>query len=223
MHTASSKTLIYWVKPVLPTALHNIESLPVVGPNKLYAPVDSTLVFPGTLCVKKLRSALALTLRDYPHAAGRLSCDPKTQKWRIHLTNDGVPITVGSTNLSYPTDEWFHHNERHPDLLGSLSPFEHIGIDLALTMRFVIDRLPMSFSASEVGNEPWSQPLVRFKLTIWEKTGETSLSVSASHILGSCQISRLWIYSFDLESQATRRHICESYMRGQITTKITTQ
>src|ERR1700729_1239478 len=118
MDTVSSKTHVYWVKPVLPTALDDIESLPVSGSNKLYAPVDSTLVFPGAISVEKLRSALAQTLRDYPHAAGRLSCDPKTQGWRIRLTNDGVPITVGSTNLPYATDEWFHNNERHSDLIG---------------------------------------------------------------------------------------------------------
>ena len=86
----------------------------------MFAVFDTTWVFPGVLCVEKLRNALAQALRDYPQAAGRLSCDPETQEWRIRLTNDGVLVTVGSTNLPYATDEWFHNNEHHPDLIGKI-------------------------------------------------------------------------------------------------------
>ncbi|KIM79320.1 hypothetical protein PILCRDRAFT_564103 [Piloderma croceum F 1598] len=153
--------LVYWVKPLLPTTLDCIESLPLLGTDKILPAFDAIWVIQGALCFDKLRRALAQTLRDYPHVAGRLSCDPKTQEVRIRLTNDGVPITVGSTNLSYATDEWFHNNEHHPDL---------------------VDRLPMmSFHPSD---EPLSQPLARFKITTWKMTGETSLSVAWWHILG---------------------------------------
>jgi len=120
MDAASSKALVFWVKPLLPTTLDGIESLPLLGTDKILPAFDAIWVIQGALCLDKLRCALAQTLRDYPHVAGRLSCDPKTQEVCIRLTNDGVPITVGSTNLSYATDEWFHNNEHHPDLVGKL-------------------------------------------------------------------------------------------------------
>jgi hypothetical protein len=120
MNVVCSKTHVYWVKPVLPVILDGIESLPVLGEDKIFPSFNSTLVFPGALCIEKLIHALAQTLRDYPHIAGRLSCDLKTQELSIRLTNDGVPVTVGFTNLPYATDEWFHNNEHHPDILGKL-------------------------------------------------------------------------------------------------------
>jgi hypothetical protein len=120
MDNGLSESHIHWVKPILPTTLGERELLPISGGDKFLAVFDATWVFPDALCIKKLRNALALTLRDYPHVAGRLSCDPKTQEWRIRLTNDGVPITVGSTSLPPATDEWFHNNELHPDLVGEL-------------------------------------------------------------------------------------------------------
>lgn len=115
-----SDSHIHWVKPILPTTLGDMELLPVPGGDKYLVTFDATWVFPGALCINKLKSSLALTLRDYPHTAGRLSCDPKTQEWRIRLTSDGVPITVGSTNLPSVTDEWFYNNELHPDIVGKL-------------------------------------------------------------------------------------------------------
>ncbi|KIM84836.1 hypothetical protein PILCRDRAFT_5880 [Piloderma croceum F 1598] len=126
----------------------------------MFARFDTTWVFPNALCVEKLRNTLAQTLRDYPHVAGRLYCNQKTQELRIKLTNDSVPITVGFTNLPYATDKWFYNNENHPD---------------------IVDWLPMLFDPSGVDNKP----LVRFKLTTWKKTGETSLSVAWGHVLGS--------------------------------------
>lgn len=77
-----------------------------------------TIVFPGPLDANKLKYALAQTLCDYPHAAGRLSYNKQTRKWSILLTNEGVPLTIGTTNLPYAHDEWFRNNERHPDLVG---------------------------------------------------------------------------------------------------------
>jgi hypothetical protein len=123
--SASSEARVYWVKPVLPTTLDGTQSLPLPGTDKIFSGVDNTFIFPGALCVEKLRKALAQTLRDYPHAAGRLACDTKTQnpEWSIKLTNDGVPITVGHTDMPYATDEWFHNNEYHPDLVGKLILF----------------------------------------------------------------------------------------------------
>jgi Transferase family len=135
MDAASSKALIYWVKPLLPTTLDGIESLPLLGTDKILPAFDAIWVIQGALCLDKLRRALAQTLRDYPHVAGRLSCDPKTQEVRIRLTNDGVPITVGSTNLSYATDEWFHNNEHHPDLVGKLFSLVPSSLDIEVCDR----------------------------------------------------------------------------------------
>jgi hypothetical protein len=114
---------------VLPTTLDGVESLLIPGTDKFFAGVDGTWIFQGTLCVDTLENTFAQTLRDYPHAAGRLSCDRQTQEWRIRLTNDGVPITIGSTNLPYATDEWFHNNGGHPDLIGELFSLAHNGLD----------------------------------------------------------------------------------------------
>jgi hypothetical protein len=136
MDTGLSDTQVYWVKPVLPTALDGIESLPLPATDKIFPAVHATWVFPGALHVEKLINALAQTLRDYPHVAGRLSCDPKIQKWCIRLTNDSVPITVGSTNLVYATDEWFHHNEHHPDIVGKFFFwFATSGLDIDVCRR----------------------------------------------------------------------------------------
>jgi len=87
----------------------------------MFARFDASWVFPHALCVEKLGNALAQTLRDYPHASGRLYCNQTTQEWRIKLTNDSVPITVGSTDLPYATDEWFYNNENHADIVGKMS------------------------------------------------------------------------------------------------------
>jgi len=135
MEVVCSKTHVYWVKPVLPVILDGIESLPLQGGDRFFPPFNSTMVFPGALCIEKLKHALAQTLRDYPHVAGRLSCDPKTQELSIRLTNDGVPVTVGSTNLPYATDEWFHNNEHHPDIVGKLLLIPILCSDLEVSDR----------------------------------------------------------------------------------------
>jgi hypothetical protein len=115
------ETRVYYVRPILPTNLDGIESLPLPGTDKMFARFDATWVFPNPLCVEKLRNTLAQTLHDYPHVAGRLYCNQKTQELRIKLTNDSVPITVGFTNLPYATDKWFYNNENHPDIVGKMS------------------------------------------------------------------------------------------------------
>ena len=120
MGTERSETHVHWVKPILPTILGNLESLFIPGTDKIFAGLNCTWVFPGPLVVEKLKTALTQTLHDYLHAAGRLSCNPKTREWHIKLTNECVSITIGTTNLPYATDEWFQNNEDHPDLIGEL-------------------------------------------------------------------------------------------------------
>jgi hypothetical protein len=60
-------------------------------------------------------------------------------------------------------------------------------------LRLAIDPLPMLFHPLELGDEP----LLRFKLTTWEKTGEMSLSIAWCHILGSCAITQLQAHLTD--------------------------
>ena len=83
-----------------------------------------------------------------------------------------------------------------------------------------IDQLPMSFLSSELDDELSSQPLVRFKLTTWKKTGDTSLSFAWSHVLGSGKITEFATCVIDLKSQVMEWQSGDSCLRGQITTKI---
>ena len=182
---------------MLPTNLGDLEAIKISGTDQIFAAVseygwivftrrsnlhvaqpDCTWIYPGPLDIKRLKIALSQTLRDYPHAAGRLQYESQTQKWYIKLTNEGVPITLGTTNLPYAPDEWFHTNERHPDLIGKEYYFAK-----CITILKIIDPMPMSFHPLELNNEP----LLRFKLVNWETTGETSLSVAFCHLLGLCQ------------------------------------
>jgi hypothetical protein len=128
---------VHWVKPLLPTTLGDLESINISGTDQIFAAVsdqamsfssvlhifhlqpDWIWIYPGPLDIETLKFALSRALRDYPHAAGRLIRDSQTQKWRIKLTNEGVPITLGTTNLPHASDEWFYNNERHPDLIGN--------------------------------------------------------------------------------------------------------
>ena len=142
IHMAQESSSTYWVKPSLPTQLNNIASIQVPGTDQIFAGVslccrslgqkkkypnpftqpDLTLLFPSQLDLTRLRVGLSLTLRDYPHVAGRLSRDPKTKKWSIMLTNEGIPLITGTTSLPSASEEWFHRNERHPDLIGEYKP-----------------------------------------------------------------------------------------------------
>src|ERR1700734_3456315 len=181
MNADSMDPVIHWVKANLPTTLGDLDWLPIPVTDKLLIPVsdrharpvldiisnaltnssikiDVVSVFPGPLDLEKLKNALAQTLRDYPHAAGRLLHEPSMKTWRIRLTNEGVPISTGSTQNPGIFSDKFNH-ERSPEVLDSLK-FPTNPRDIA------------------------KEPLVRFKLTGWEKTGETSLSVSFCHMLG---------------------------------------
>lgn len=114
-------------------------------------------VFPGALDIEKLKHALAQMLRDYPHAAGRLSHDRVETKWRIILNNYGVSIAVGKTRRSGITGDHLN-NGLHPDICDHLSAF--------------------------TDGELVDAPLLKFKIATWQATGETSLGVSFCHALG---------------------------------------
>jgi len=113
-------------------------------------------VFPGPIDVEKLKVALAKTLHDYPHGAGRLSYDDKCGQWSIKLTNDAVPIITGTTDLIF--DEELMATP-HPDIVESTP--------LVLQPAPLID-----------------DPLIKLKLVKWKHGEETSLTLSFHHSLG---------------------------------------
>lgn len=98
-------------------------------------------------------------LRDYPHAAGRLSNDPVTKTWWIELNNEGIPFSIGSTQLHSIFSDKFNHE--------SSAEF--------------IDPLPNPIPIHAL----IGSPLVKFKLVTSDKAGETSLGLSWLHALGT--------------------------------------
>jgi hypothetical protein len=118
--------------------------------------VDVSWVFPGPIDINKLKVALAKSLHDYPHAAGRLSYDENLGRWLIKLTNEAVPIILGKTNLVFSEELM---RMPHPDIVES-TPF-------VLQQTAIVDL-----------------PLVKLKLVEWENEDMTSLSLSFHHSLG---------------------------------------
>jgi hypothetical protein len=137
--------------------------------------MSSTWVFPSAICLEKLKQALSKTLHDYPHAAGRFSYDSQGRKWQIKLTNDGVPVVLGRTNLFLNDD--LMRQQPHPDVIDA-SVFPPITpVDL------------------------FDQPLLKLKLVSWDQTGEASLSLAWNHGLGTT-IRRRIIFVTDVQPHA---------------------
>ena len=113
-------------------------------------------MFPGPISVEKLKVALAKTLHDFPHGAGRLSYDEQLGRWLIKLTNDTVPIFTGTTDLVFNEEIMMIP---HPDIVESTP--------------LVLQRTPRVDS-----------PLVKLKLVEWKNEEATSLSLSFHHSLG---------------------------------------
>lgn len=109
--------------------------------------------------IPRLKEALSLTLRDCPHLAGRLAFDEESKLWRIRLVNDAIPLTVSKNHDIDPTDSFM--TEPHPELA---------------------DTLETNFEAAK-NHE--NEPLIKFRVTEWTKTGETSIAMSVSHCAGS--------------------------------------
>ncbi|KIM92455.1 hypothetical protein PILCRDRAFT_810513 [Piloderma croceum F 1598] len=157
----------HWVKIPLPHSLSNHDSLPVIGLDLLLLPLDASWVFPGPIDIEKLKVALAKTLHDYPHGAGRLSFDEKNRQWSIKLTNDAVPIITGTTDLIF-TEELMA--TPHPDLVESTP--------------LVLQPTPLL-----------DEPLVKLKLVQWKNGGETSLTLSLHHSLGDGRMATYFMTS----------------------------
>lgn len=115
-------------------------------------------ILPGVLDIERLKVSVAHTISLYPHTAGRLSWNEIDKLWQIKLTNEGVPITAGTTDLAFD-DEFLKSDSRHPDIIDSLS-----------TKQFRPDLLKL-------------KPLVKFKVTS-NQLGETAFHMAFSHLLG---------------------------------------
>lgn len=126
--------------------------------------VDLTWLLPGPLNIPRLKDALSLTLRDFPHCAGRLLHNEQENSWRLRLANEPVSITVGKNDEIEVTDDFMAGG--HPEISDSLVGF----------------RLVLSKEMEE-------EPLLRFRVTEWKQTGETSISMALSHAVGQFPIA----------------------------------
>ena len=108
MDTVSSGTTVHLVKLVPPSTQSDLEFLHLLQERTKI--LQDPILQGSYQYVEKLIITLGLaqTLRDYPHAAGRLSCDPKTQEWSIKLMNDGRCSHHGGNNQT-ASEEWFHN------------------------------------------------------------------------------------------------------------------
>lgn len=75
----------------------------------------STWLLPDRLDIPRLKEALSLTLRDFPHCAGRLAYDGSKKEWSVYLANDAVPLTVGKNTDVYMSEQ-FMKGPRHRDI-----------------------------------------------------------------------------------------------------------
>lgn len=117
--------------------------------------MEGMVVFPGPIDIPRLRTALAKTLHDYPHTAGRLISEKG--EWFIKLTNSPVPLTLATSQVHMTEELW---QSRHPHC---------------------VDTLPWKFAPLANVDEP----LMKIKITTWPKTGETSLGFTWLHVLGA--------------------------------------
>lgn len=137
---------------------------------------DLSWVYPGPLNLDRLKLSLALALRDYPHCAGRLAYDNTAQQWRILLTNDPVPITVVTTNVDIFAESFNH--DRHP---GRELSLVRKNAEILFTTAFC-DQVPFPDATSHSGE--FTSPLTKIKLTIMKHSGDTSITVTQSHVVG---------------------------------------
>jgi hypothetical protein len=139
--------------------------------------LDVSWVFPGHIDVEKLKVALAKTLHNYPHGAGRLSYEEKRGQWSIILTNDPVPIIIGTTDLIF-----------HEELMETPHP------DIVESTPYVLQPVPLVDS-----------PLVKLKLVEWRNGEETSLTLSFHHSLGELdQLSEISMFFNCLQGMVRR-------------------
>ncbi|KAJ3551692.1 hypothetical protein NM688_g4560 [Phlebia brevispora] len=149
----------YVVKPLSPTVLdgHSHYTLRNTDLNLAFK-VDTAHIIPGPLDVARFDEALAKTLSVYPLYAGRLRRGQDKRPWQIHLTNDGVPITI----LYSDAGKEVPHN--------------------------CIIQSPWTLSQPINVRKQWDHgsddPLLRVTITQFTKLESTAIGLSASHVVG---------------------------------------
>jgi hypothetical protein len=131
---------VHNVLPTLPTLLGDRQFLPYVDPlmvdlvdeslahlSARYTgsnPRSAALGFSPVPSISRNLRVLSRTLHDYPHAAGRIGYDDQSHRWQIKLTNDTVPITLGTTELLLNKD--LMRQSPHPEVVNSMhTPITH--------------------------------------------------------------------------------------------------
>ncbi|KDQ11318.1 hypothetical protein BOTBODRAFT_35402 [Botryobasidium botryosum FD-172 SS1] len=144
------------VTPSLPTALGTRERLEIPGSDLLVLFVHNVHVLPDAIKEDKFCDALVATLAVYPHAAGRLKREGDNNDWHIALTNSPVPVFVSvcDDDAVVPEDRVVQDDNSR------LLPHSRVVVTNA------------------------DEPLLRFKITNFRRTGETALGISWHHVLG---------------------------------------
>ncbi|KAG8987946.1 hypothetical protein FRB90_003052, partial [Tulasnella sp. 427] len=182
-----------------PTALAGETSLKLPAQDLFRNYVYSVHVIPSEIDVERFKSAVSKAVARYPHTAGRLVREG--DDWRINLTNSPVPVRVAKISLrsselsaTYPFPNHF-----------TVQPGE-------LTQPFLnsedYGKILVPGTASD--------PLLGFKLTIWENG--TAIGISWSHTCGDAfsmwEFSKcLSAYYVNLDAQESELPLAPSLYR----------
>lgn len=132
---------VEFILPKYPHSLAGRPWIPVPPTEVKFYGVHSLWQYPGPLDTERLKSTLALTLRDYPLWAGRLAHQPindgavgndvSESRWRIELNNTaGVQFSSVSTRHPGIFLPGYRDNDLHPGACKKgLKPFP-TGADL---------------------------------------------------------------------------------------------
>ncbi|EIN10962.1 hypothetical protein PUNSTDRAFT_51528 [Punctularia strigosozonata HHB-11173 SS5] len=148
------------VKAIEPTALAGQSFYTLRHSDHLtFASVDTVHVVAGKIDIERFCHALGETLQLYPLHAGRMSVpDSADGAWRVRLSNEGVPVVLVESDDK------------------NIVPISTV-VQVPLTL---IDKVDVNKLYDPTADEP----LLRVLITRFSNLGQTSLGVSASHIIG---------------------------------------
>ena len=147
--------------------------------------MDGVLLYPGPVSLPRLLSAVSRALQDYPHAAGRLRRTGGS--FSIALTNSGISLTVGREKSQEP---------------GKLVLRDEPHVGLVETHQVSPDFIDGKDDEGQESVE-FDEPLLRIRMTTWEKTGELSMGLAWMHVLGT-----LVFFKFTLPSLTMLNPLC---------------
>ncbi|GJE85403.1 hypothetical protein PsYK624_014820 [Phanerochaete sordida] len=150
----------YTVKAREPTVLQG-QSHYVLQPRDYFIglKVDTAHIVPGDIDIDRFNDALARTLQAYPAHAGRVirPRDPK-DPWTISLGNQGVPVTVMESDAETEVPANTVIQSPFP-FTQSVKPVKYLDFD----------------------ND---EPLLKATIIRFKKTGNTSIGLCSSHLVG---------------------------------------